>query len=305
MDIREVRSLLVLAETKNITRTGERLNLSPSAIFKQLRLLEEELGVKLYEKSGRTLRLTQAAEVLIPHLRSLVTQHEAARLALEEWKGVRSGSLRIGTGPTFCTYVLPTLLEQYRQRFPSIKPFIESGHSSPILSSLRQGQLDVVFLVESGILDTPDLQVEGLWEFEIALVTGNPRQAPRCHLLELADNPFILYKTDALFEKLIDGYFAEHKFEPKVVMRFDNAEGLKTMLRMGLGLTMLPRWTIESELRQNQFELVQLHEAPLTTRLAMITRRSSFQPAAVGSFIEMARHWQWQNSRRLFPQGII
>lgn len=293
MDIKEVRSLLALAETTNITRAAERLHLSPSAIFKQLRLLEDELGVKLYEKTGRTLRLTQAAEVLLPHLRGLLTQHEAALLALEEWKGLRGGSLRIGTGPTFCNYVLPALLESYRGHYPHIEPFVESGHSAPILNSLRQGLLDVVFLLAAGVADSPDLQVEAWWEFEIALVTGGPRASRRCHLRDLAAEPFILYKPGTLFERLIDGYFAQHKFEPRVVMRFDNAEGIKTMLRMGRGLTMLPRWTVEAELRGKQFSLVRLHEAPLTARLAMITRKSSFFPAPVSSFIEMARRWQW------------
>jgi DNA-binding transcriptional LysR family regulator len=298
MDIKEVRSLLALAETTNITRTAERLNLSPSAIFKQLRLLEEELGVKLYEKTGRTLRITQAAEVLLPHLRGLLTQHEAALGALEEWKGLRSGTLRIGTGPTFCNYVLPALLETYRRQFPAIEPFIEAGHSAPILDSLRKGLLDVAFLLAAGMHDSPDLHVEASWEFEIALVTGSPRKPRRCHLRDLAAEPFILYKPGAVFERLIDGYFAEHKFEPRVVMRFDNAEGIKTMLRMGRGLTMLPQWMVEAEVERKQFSLVRLHEPPLTTRLAMITRKSSFRPAPVSSFIEMARAWCWGKPTR-------
>lgn len=293
MDIKQVRSLVTLAELSNITRTGEKLHLSASAIFKQLKLLEDELGVRLYEKAGRQLKLTQATEILLPHLRSLLAQHEAALLALDEWKGLKSGSLRIGAGPTFGYYVLPRLLDQYRRLYPGVDTYMEAGHGISLIAELRQGSLDAVFTMASDLTEKPDLASEVTWDFEIVLVSGLKQAPRRCALQDLARFPFILYKASGNIEKLIDRYFAEHGFEPRVIMRFDNGEGIKTMLRRGLGLTMLPKWTVEAELKNKSLWLIRQKEPPLIAKMALVTRKTSYVPGPVSALIELARKWRW------------
>src|SRR5690242_12980608 len=100
MELRELRSLITLAELGSLATAAERLHLSAAAIHKQLKVLEVELGVQLYERIGRTLKLTQAAEVLLPYSKDLLAQHDAALEAMEEWKGLKRGVVRIGAGPT-------------------------------------------------------------------------------------------------------------------------------------------------------------------------------------------------------------
>src|SRR5262249_58806958 len=114
MELRELRCLMTLADVGSITRTAEKLHLSAAAIHKQLKVLEDELNVRLYEKAGRQLRLTQAAEVLLPHIKNLLAQYDAALSALSEWKGLKHGLVRIGTGPTMSSYLLPSLLDGFR-----------------------------------------------------------------------------------------------------------------------------------------------------------------------------------------------
>src|SRR5258708_3156695 len=114
MGLRELRSLATVADLGSITRTGEKLHLSPPAIHKQLRSLESELGVRLYDRVGRRLQLTQAAEVLLPYVRDLLADYDAAIDALNEWKGVKKGVVRIGTGPAMSSYILPAVRKEFR-----------------------------------------------------------------------------------------------------------------------------------------------------------------------------------------------
>src|SRR5260370_73568 len=107
MGLRELRSFATLADLANITRTAERLHLTPPAIHKQLRCLEAELGVRIYEKVGRRLQLTQAGEVALPYVSSLLANYDALIDALNEWKGARKGLLRLGCGPATSSYILP------------------------------------------------------------------------------------------------------------------------------------------------------------------------------------------------------
>ncbi|PYT15485.1 MAG: hypothetical protein DMG59_13635 [Acidobacteria bacterium] len=147
MEFRQLRSLVTLAELGSITAAAERLNLSPPAIHKQLRGIEAELGVPLYEKAGRALRLTKACEMLLPHARDLLSQHDLAVRSMEEWKGLKRGIVRIGAGPTLSSYLLPPLLRHFRRAHPGIELYVETGNSQTLTQSLALGSLDLGLLV--------------------------------------------------------------------------------------------------------------------------------------------------------------
>jgi LysR family transcriptional activator of glutamate synthase operon len=297
MELRELRSLVLLADTGSITKTAEKSNLSPAAIHKQLKVLENELGVRLYEKSGRQLRLTQAAGILLPHVKSLLAEYDAAMLALSEWKGLKHGLVQIGSGPAMSSYLLPYLLGEFRRVFPDMEMSVETDSKPRLVERLNKGSLDLAFLVTSEHLEGHDFTEEVSWDFEMVLVAGLKKQPRRCRLADLRQFPFILYKEGLVFDELIEHYFAGAGFHPRVIMRFDNAEAIKAMIRLGLGISMLPMWTLKTELGDKSLHLIRQKEPPLFARISLVTRRLGYLPEPVKGFIEVARGWQWKNAR--------
>ncbi len=297
MELRGLRSLVTLAELGSIARCAERLNLSAAAVHKQLKVLEEELEVRLYERIGRRLQLTQAAQVLLPHARGLLAQYETTLVAIREWKGLRNGSVRIGTGVTLSSYLIPSLLEEFRSRHPEVEPFVHTGHIHELVDGLSSGALDALILVASEVIDQPHLVVERTWEYEMVLVSGQRTASRPRRLRELGDRPFILYKKGGIYERSIDVYFGEAGFEPRVIMRFDNAEAIKAMIRLGLGISILPMWVVETELREKKLFLIRQKERPLLGRIALVRRRVGYVPQPVEAFIHLARDWNWRAAR--------
>lgn len=296
MELRELKSLVTLAELGSITATAERLHLTAPAIHKHLKLLQAELGVTLYEKTGRTLRLTQAAEIILPHLKNVLAEYEAALLAVREWKGLKRGSVRIGAGPTFSSYTLPALLKEFRRLHPDIELYVETGHTPFLLDSLSKGALDLVFIVATELMETPDLTVEARWDFEIVLVGKQRISARRAALAQLQKLPFILYKQGSVFENVIARYFTEHGFRPRIAMRSDNAEAIKAMVRAGLGVSMLPAWTVAREVREKRLTVIRQQEPPLLARVALVTRGRGYTAQPVGAFVKVARGWKWKGA---------
>lgn len=297
MSLRELRSFAAVADFGSITRTAEKLHLSPPAIHKQLKVLESDFGVPLYERVGRRLQLTQAAEVVLPYLRDVLAQYDAAMSALSEWKGLQRGLVRVGAGPTISSYVLPSLLKKFRRAAPGVELFVETGDTMVLLEGLSRGALDLALVVSPDLLEGAGFSVEASWDFEIVLVT-NLREAPRqCRIAELKRFPFILHKKGSRVENLIDRYLAAIGFEPRVIMRFDNAEAIKAMMRTGLGISMLPMWTVGGDLGRGEFILIRQRERPLLSKLALLSRKSSYVPKPVRSFIEMAREFECKNPR--------
>ncbi len=296
LELKEVRSLVALAELGSLKLTAERLNLSAAAIHKQLKALESELGVCLYEKFGHRLQLAQAAEILIPRFRNMLAHYDGALLALDEWKGMKRGVVRIGAGPTLSSYILPVLLKKYQRAHPDIDLLVESGHTPVLLDKFREAKLDLALLVSPELHESSDIVVETSWQFEMVLVSGRTLAHP-CRLADLRNQRFILFHKGSRMEEPIDRYFAAHGFEPRVLMRFDNAEAIKAMIHSGLGISMLPMWIVDADLRDGRLQLIQQEEPPLVSQIVLARRRAGYLAQAVREFIAQAQHLRWTRPR--------
>lgn len=287
-----MRTLVYLHDFGSLAEAAKRLHLTPAAVHRQLKTLQLGLGITLYEKVGRGVRLTRAAELLLPYCRDLLAQHDAAVLAVDEWKGLRRGVVRVGAGPTICCYILPELLKRFRRLHPQIDLVVESGNSIVLLEALRDGALDAALLVSSPLPEDPALQVEAWWEVEYVLVS-NLRHAPaHCPIAALGKFPFVLYKRGSRIAHLVDHYLAEVGFQPKVTMTFDNADAIKAMIRAGFGVSMLPYWVVHADLKNRGLRMIHQQERPLLSRIELLTRRASYVPGPVSAFAEVARTFQ-------------
>lgn len=296
VELKELRGLVALSELGSISAAAAQLHLSPPAIHKQLKLLESELGVALYEKIGRQLHLTQAAEVVLPYLKDLLAQHDSALSALDEWKGMKRGVVRVGTGPS--AYVLPAILKKFRRAWPEVEVLVETGNTPVLLESLNKGSLDLALLVSPDLVEKRNYCVEMSWDFEMALVS-HLRHPPRPHLADLKHLRFILFRRGSRMQEPIDRYFAVHGFEPNVIMRFDNSEFIRTMVRAGMGVSMLPVWVVHRDVKERRLAIIRQAEPPLYSKIALVRRISKFVPRPVEAFIAMARRLEAKDLRLL------
>jgi DNA-binding transcriptional LysR family regulator len=291
MRFSELQSLVNLAESGSLRATAAMLHLTPAAIHKQLRALQDEFDVPLYHKLGSKLRLTEAGNLILPYARSLLAQQDQATAAVQEWKGLRRGVLRIGSGPTIATYLLPGLLTKFRRVHPKIDIVVETGSTRQLLSSLRDGVIHLALLVEPSADAGLDLKRHHAWEFEIVIVAYQRRAAPPLSIRELSGETFVLFKTGGRMQEAIDRYFQKNEFHPKVAMRFDNADAIKAMVRGGFGLSMLPYWTVAADIKHRSLRLVRQTETPLLDRIVLASAGATHTPKVVDVFVEMARSY--------------
>ena len=297
LKLHELQTLEALSRYRSIARTAEALYLTPAAVHSRLKTLEGKLGVPLYETIGHSLHLTQAADVVLPHIRNLILDNEAIFTALNEWAGSDAGRVRLGTGSTFSSYLLPSLLEAFRRQVPDVEIVVETGKARQLLDRLARGAIDVAITLASRLLENPALQVQASWEFEFVLVTGGAQPLGPCALADLTTQPFILHQRGSRLGELIDQYFAQVDFHPTVAMRFDHPATTKAMVQAGLGISILPIWTVAAELADGSLSRIAQREAPLIARTALVTRRASYTPRAVAAFTRMATGWHWAGER--------
>jgi DNA-binding transcriptional LysR family regulator len=302
LEIKELRSLVALSELGSISLAAAQLHLSPPAIHKQLKILEGELGVALYEKVGRGLQLTQAAEIVLPYARELLAQYDSARAALEEWRGLKRGVVRVGTGPS--AYVLPAILKKFRRQYPEVEVLVETGNTPVLLNDLNRGSLDLALLVSADLVEKDAHCVEASWDFELVMVSHQRHPAARPRLADLRQHRFILFRKGSRMQEPIDRYFAAHGFEPNVTMRFDNAEFMRSMVRSGMGVAMLPFWVVHRDIKERRLTMIRPVEPALHSKIALVRRKSGFVPRTVQAFIESARTLDARDLRLLTSRAV-
>lgn len=287
MELKELRSLLALSELGSISLVADHIHLSPPAIHKQLKTLEGELGVLLYEKVGKQLQLTQAAQILLPHVKEVLAHYDFALAALNEWKGLKRGLVRLGTGPS--SYVLPAILKRFRQAHSKIEVVVETANTPMLLEELQKGSLDLALVVSADLSERHDFIIEAAWDFEMILVGHYKQLPPRATLAELRDRRFILFRDGSRMQAPIDRFFAANQFEPKVVMRFDNAEFIRSMVQSGMGIGLLPPWVVHRDLKEKHLSMVHLDETTPCSKIALIRRKSTYISHPVQGFIQTAK----------------
>jgi DNA-binding transcriptional LysR family regulator len=289
MEFRELKSLLVLAQTGSLSETARLVHLTPAAIHKQLKHLEAELQVPLYEKANEKLRLTAAAQVILPYLRDIAWQEESALSALEEWKGVKRGLVRVGAGPSLATYLLPRLLIRYYEEFPNVDIDVQTGNSVQLLSAVENGDLDLVLVVSGGGVESSSLHVEFERAVEILVVTSLSEVPARVTLKSLSKWPFLSFSRGSRIEALITNYWNSHGLSPNAIMSFDSAEALKATLTGKLGVAMMPSYAVERELKSGELRRIRTREAAMAMQVRALSRSSGYAPPALRRMIELAK----------------
>jgi len=295
MELREMKSLIALSECGSIREASLRCNLSPAAIHKHLKTLESEFGVPIYGRKNGRLILTEAGQVLLPFLREILLRYGAAFVAVEEWKGAKRGSVRVGAGPAFSSYLLPSLLKRFRRSFPKVDVFIETGGSDHLMRQVLTGALDLAFDLAPAASQDESLEQVAVWESEAGFVSGMQKLPPYCQLKTLQPVPFILFQEESPMGSIVRNYLNTLNFHPNVIMRSDSAEAIKAMIRAGMGISVLFLWNIDSDSQNSRFTVIQTEAPVLKARISLIRLKSDYTSHAVTGFIELARGMMWKH----------
>jgi DNA-binding transcriptional LysR family regulator len=293
VELAHSRALIAVGELGSFNKAGERLHLSPPAVFAQIHQLEAELGEKLYERAGRKLALTPTGRILLDHCRRLILVHDEAVGAVRDLSGLQRGSLYLGCGPHISVSIVPHLLRAYLAKHPNVELRLITGNDHMLFEDLHAGKVDLILM--NLPVDAPDLVQDPLWRYEMVFVV--PPEDPAANqttiaAAELSTRPFILYQRSVVIESAIRQFCVEVGFEPKVVMQNDQADSIKELVKLGLGISLLPLWSVSDDVRRGALRTLRLANRQLFSVTGLIYRKSAHQPMAVRALLKVAHQWK-------------
>lgn len=248
LNLDQLEAFATVVESGSFSAAAVRLNLTQPAISFQIRQLERRLGLRLIERVGRRARPTAAGLDLLPHIRRIDAAVAGAAEAMAYHTHGVAGRVRLGTGATACTYLLPPVLSALRRRFPLLEIVVRTGNSVDILRELDDNALDaaVVTLPAVGRMFT----VEKLLDDEVVAVFPPGFEPPRAVTpAVLAALPVLLYEPGGNARRVVDNWFAGAGVALKPVMELGNIEAIKRLVGAGLGCGMLTRLAVRDEER--------------------------------------------------------
>jgi DNA-binding transcriptional LysR family regulator len=234
MYLRQLEILQAIAETGSFTACGRKLNVSQSAISRQILLLEEELGEPLFLRVGRQVRMTPAAESLV-QLGQRVFQdvRETVGAVTDRTRELR-GTLRLSGGMTVCLYVFPSLLKHLRRAHPHLDVRLTVTTAGRSLQEIRGGRIDAGLLTLP--IDESDLVTVPVLREELMLITTPAHPLARRRRVaaqDLGKQPFILFEPGSATRRVIDQFFVKEQLEPPIVTDTENVEIIKAMVKTG------------------------------------------------------------------------
>jgi LysR family cys regulon transcriptional activator len=241
MKLQQIRYLLAIADNGlNITAAAERLYTSQPGVSKQLKLLEEELGLQLFSRKGKSLSgVTAAGEQIIERARIIMQEVDNISRLAADFYTQEEGSLSIATTHTQARYVLPEIIGKFREQYPQVGLNIHQGTSEQIADMVASNDIDFAVATGSTELFTGLLLVPGYrWDRSIIVPRDHEltRLDRKITLHDLARHPLVTYVFSFGSQSLLKRAFSEEGLEPDVVFTARDADVIKTYVRMGLGV---------------------------------------------------------------------
>ncbi|WP_072348038.1 MULTISPECIES: transcriptional regulator CynR [unclassified Pseudomonas] len=284
---RHVQYFLAVAEHLSFTKAAAALHVSQPALSQQVRQLEESLGAQLFDRSGRTTRLTDAGDVYLLYARRAYQQLREAKRAIHDVSDLTRGSLRLAVTPTFTTYLVGPVIEAFHSRYPKITLNLKEISQERIEELLLAGELDAGIAFDE--INTPNIDAVPLLNETLALVVSRKHRLAEERSIGLQDlnaESLILLSPEFATREQIDRYFRTHAIHPQVQMEANALGAVIEIVRRTNLSTLLPA---KIALAHDDLVAIALEPERLQRTAVLMRRKDAFQSAAMRVFIEVAK----------------
>lgn len=250
MDFKQLNAFVTISKLQSFTGAAETLGYAQSTITNQIKLLESELGVKLFERIGKNTTLTHEGKRLLPYAKQMLKlSHEIKDKVFNEEKP--TGTLTIGAAESLCVIRLPEILKEYRKLYPEVEVSLKFGSCADFRHFLRDNIIDVAFSLGTKI-DSEDFVAEVEFEEPMLLLAypGHPLiNKKSVYPEDIANQPMVLTEMGCSYRAVFENILNEYNVNSNLVLETGSVQAIKQFTMSGLGITLLPKVAVEDELR--------------------------------------------------------
>lgn len=240
MELRQLQYFVKAAETMNFTEAASAVFITQSTLSQQIKQLEEELGMLLFDRIGKHVRITEAGHVFLNHAQKILREVQKGKQAIAELNNAATGELNIGVSYAFTSLLLPALAP-FSTRYPGIKIFITYGNPEELEKKLRLAELDMILAFHNES-DDEDLEMQILFSSTVVMVVAknNPlAKLDKVTLKQLAEQELILPGKGFSSREYVNELFYKSKISPNIKIEMNDVHSLLSLVQNGHWATIL------------------------------------------------------------------
>lgn len=286
MELKQLEYFMAVCQELHFTRAAEKMGIAQPSLSQQIRLLEHEIGIPLFDRIGKRTVITEAGKTLLHHSYNVFHELSQARASISELQGLQRGTLKIGALLTVVNYLLPPTIIEFHHRYPNVELAVLGLRTGDIYNGLLQNELDlgIVFLpMKHDDLETIPLYKENL---ALAAPVDHPvAKEPFVTLDILKETPSVLLPSTYFLRQLINEQCRVLEFVPQPVIEMTTMESIINMVGKGVGVTILPKAYLDY-IDNKHIQTIPIQKPLLTIQIGVVYRKNKYLCAASRVFIE-------------------
>jgi len=286
MNLQHLKSFMAVARNRNYTRAAEELFLTQSAVSQQIRQLEQELGLKLFEQIGKKVHLTEAGKILENEATRILAQVRQTHEIMEELSGLKRGRIRVGASTTPGVYLIPQIMAAFRNVHPGVETNLVIDNTLTIEKQILSNDLDLAFVGRR--LSRKDLIEKPFLEDRLVPIAPVEHSLASEHGISpgrMAEQPFILREKGSATRELVEAWARKKRINLKVSYEFDNPEAIKMAVISGLGISILSAYAVSWELKTKRLTILDIKGDRIKRPLTLIYHKDKQHTTASLAFI--------------------
>ncbi|MBS5664976.1 MAG: LysR family transcriptional regulator [Roseburia sp.] len=286
MTLKHIRIFVTVYQEESITRAAEKLHMTQPATSLAIREMEEYYHTKLFERSGRGIRVTSAGTRLYPSAARLLSLYDEMDAEMKNWD--TSGKLRIGSSISIGSCILPQLINRFSKKYPELELYVKVDSSDVIEQNILENHLD--FALIEGSVHSEKLNSSVFLDDELVPVCSRFHPlagAEDIELDSLKKEHFLMREPNSGTRQLADSSFALKNFQIKPTWESTSTAALINAVSIGLGISILPKRMLEKQLRMHQIASFTIHDLDLKRHYSLIYHENKFVSPTMQEFFDM------------------
>jgi LysR family transcriptional activator of glutamate synthase operon len=242
MELRQLYYFMEVAEREHVSEAAQFLHVAQSAISRQIANLEAELGVTLFEREGRNVKLTPIGKVFLEHTKTAIKAIDYAKKQIDEHLDPERGSIKIGFPTSLASHLLPTVITAFKEKYPNVAFHLRQGSYKFLIDSVINREIDLAFIgpVPQNI---PEISGTILFSENISALVhvSHPLASKKSILLnELRNDDFVLFPRGYILQEIAINACKQAGFVPSISSEGEDLDAIKGLVSAGMGVTLLP-----------------------------------------------------------------
>lgn len=288
MEFRNINTFLKVAGTQNFSRAAQQLGYTQSAVTVQIKQLENELQVQLFERIGKRVYLTEKGQEFVAYANEIMRVTERAK-NFPAQSSALEGTLCIGGVESICTALLPGFLLKFYESCPKVQVTIRSGTTEELMEMAKSNEIDLICTLDQKVMGREWVRA-AVTEEEIVFVTladQNNSVPGRIPIETLIQKPFLLTEKGAAYRYELERLLSGKNLEIEPVLEIGNTETIINLLKKGMGVSFLPKFTVQQELDRNVLAQIHTDLPGVTMYRQMLYHKNKWVTKQMGAFMEL------------------